>query len=181
VLRRSGAGELAGGGDARRFGDAARDTDRTRKRAQSGLLNTVPARDPEGLDAQAFPRSPTGFLYGWPKLPLETKETESGWLYSGQAELGGLGVFGDTDNAWFQQYKDLDTGPYLNNFSFQANQPGTALFFETYGGGIGYSDQFIGAKAGRFNDWKLDLFYTEIPHEFTSNYRLLWNGREAKT
>lgn len=66
-----------------------------------GLLNTVPARDPEGLDAQEFPRSPTGFLYGWPKLPLETKETESGWLYSGQTELGGLGGFGDTDNAWF--------------------------------------------------------------------------------
>ncbi len=141
-----------------------------------GFLNTVPARDPEGLDTQANPRSPTGFLYGWPKLPLETKETESGWLYSGQAELGGLGVFGDTDNAWFLQYKDLQSGPYLNNFSFQANQPGSALYFETFGGGIGYRDQFIGAEAGRFNDWKLDLFYTEIPHEFTSNYRNLWNG-----
>jgi hypothetical protein len=145
-----------------------------------GLLNTVPARDSEGLDAQAFPRSPTGFLYGWPKLPPETKETESGWLYSGQAELGGLGVFGDTDNAWYLKYKDLESGPYLNDFSFQANQPGTARFFETYGGGIGYSDQFIGAETGRSNDWKLDLFYNEIPHEFTSSYRLLWNGKGSE-
>jgi hypothetical protein len=141
-----------------------------------GVLNTVPARDPEGLDALPYQRSPTGFLYGWPILPPETKETESGWIYSGLVEVGGIGVFGDADSAWFLKYKDLKTGPNLNNFQFQAEQPDTARFFETYGGGIGYRDQFIGARTGRHNDWTLDLFYNETPHVFTSSYRSLWTG-----
>lgn len=141
-----------------------------------GFLYTVPARDPDGLDANHFPRSPSGFLLGWPKLSLPTRETESGWLYSGQTEFGWLGVFGDTESAWYQQYQDLQDGPYLNNFYFDANKPDSAIYFQTYGGGIGYDDQFVGAKGGRYNDWKLDLFYTEIPHLFTGNYRNLWGG-----
>jgi len=141
-----------------------------------GVLTTVPARDPEGIDALSYQRSPSGLLYGWPVLQPETKETDSGWIYWGQAEIGGLGVFGDSDSAWFRKYKDLKTGPYLNNFQFQTEQPETARFLEVFGGGIGYRDQFIGAKTGRYNDWKLDLFYNEIPHVFTSNYRSLWTG-----
>lgn len=158
-----------------------------------GVLNNVPARDPEGLDSLHYQRSPTGFLYGWPIIKPKSKTASDGngdtsagqtaevkpssdWSYSGQVEIGGLGVFGDTDNAWFLKYKDVNTGPYLNNFSFKAEQPSSARFIDTYGGGLGYRDQFFGAKTGRYNDWKLDLFYNEIPHVFTSNYRSLWTG-----
>lgn len=140
-----------------------------------GQLTSVPARDPEGLDTVTYQRSPRGLLYAWPTLPPEEKETESGWTYSGWAEIGGTIVSGDDDNAWFRKYKDLDTGLYLNNFYFQAGDDKSARFVEGYGGGLGYRDQFFGAKTGRYNDWKLDLFYTETPHVFTSNYRSLWN------
>lgn len=140
-----------------------------------GQLTTVPARDPEGLDTVTYQRSPRGLLYGWPTLPPEEKKTESGWTYSGWAEIGGTIVSGDDDSAWFRKYKDLDTGLYLNNFYFQAGDDTSAHFIEGYGGGLGYRDQFVGAKAGRYNDWKLDLFYTETPNVFTSSYRSLWN------
>ncbi|NCA69533.1 MAG: hypothetical protein EOM91_05385 [Sphingobacteriia bacterium] len=136
----------------------------------------VPARDLDGLDALPYQRSPTGLLYGWPLLPTETKETESGWIYSGSIEIGATHLSGDEDAAWLLKYKDLDTGAYLNNFSIQADQPDTARFFEMQGGGAGYRDQFFGAKTGRHNDWRLKLFYRETPHVFTGNYRSLWTG-----
>ncbi|MGB5833651.1 MAG: MtrB/PioB family outer membrane beta-barrel protein [Thiohalocapsa sp.] len=139
-------------------------------------IDTLPARDPDGLDAERYRRSPSGLLYPWPTVPLDTRTTSSGWVWSGEAELGGLSLSGDEDSAWFQQYKDLQTGPYLNNFVVRGNQPKRARFFELFGGGVGYRDQFYGANAGRYNDWKLNLFYNETPHVFTNTYRPLWSG-----
>ena len=139
-------------------------------------IDTVPARDPEGLDIERDRRSPSGLLYPWPKLPPDTRTTRGGWVWSGQAELGGLAVGGDEDSAWFRQYKDLQTGPYLNNFWLRGNQPDQAMFFEGFGGAPGYRDQFFGASMGRYNDWQVDLFYNEIPHVYTDSYRPLWTG-----
>lgn len=141
-----------------------------------GKLTSVPARDPDGLDAVPYQRSPTGFLYGWPKMPPEKRKTESGWELAGWVELGLIDASGDESNGWFRKYKDVgqSTGAYLNNFYFKAGKE--AYFFEGYGGGFGYDDQFLGLKGGRYNDWKINFFYNETPHVFTSNYYSLWSN-----
>lgn len=139
-------------------------------------IDTVPARDPDGVDALSHQRSPSGLLYLWPTVPPEFRTSASGWQYTGHLELGAGAVFGDEDSAWWNEYKDLQTGPYLNNFQFQARQPDRALFFEAFGAAPGYRDQFFGIEAGRYNDWKVELFYNEIPHVYTTTYRSLWTN-----
>ncbi len=139
-------------------------------------IDTIPARDPDAVDIERYRRSPSGLLYPWPKLRPLLPESSNGWVWDGEAEVGGLAVFGDDNSAWFRQYKDLQTGPYLNNFVVRGNRADRAQFFEGFGGGLGYRDQFFGVTTGRYNDWRLDLFYNEIPHVFTSTYRSLWSG-----
>ena len=142
-------------------------------------LSANRARDPETLDASPDERTPTGKLIAWPYLVPETSATPSGWTYQGTVELGGLRADGDTDNALYSMYKDLpDEGLYLNNFHVQADQlePGKGYFLEALGGGLGYRDQYGGVNFGRYNDWKIKIFYNEIPHTYTSTYRSLWSG-----
>jgi len=139
-------------------------------------INTVHARDPDGLDIETYRRSPSGLLYPWPKLMPTLPSGGSAWVWNGEASLGGLLVTGDEDSAWFRQYKDLQTGPYVDNFVVRGNRPDRAQFFEAFGGAPGYRDQFFGVNAGRYNDWRVKLFYNEIPHVFTSTYRSLWGG-----
>ena len=142
-------------------------------------LTTIPVRDPEVVDAVPDERTPTGKLIGWPLAVPNRTTTASGWTYNGQAEIGGMGAGGNTDSWWYNQYKDLPTGGlYLNNFYFQADQTdrGKGYFVEALGGGVGYRDQFEGVNFGRYNDWKVKVFYNETPHLFTSTYRNLWSG-----
>ena len=144
-------------------------------------LKTIPARDPEVLDAVPDERTPTGKLLGWPAaVPAVTRtKTLGGWDYHGQLELGGMWSTGNTNSWWFNQYQDLpDSGVYLNNFYFQADDTtkGNGYFIEALGGGVGYRDQFEGVNFGRYNDWKVKLFYNETPHVFTTTYRSLWTG-----
>jgi len=141
-------------------------------------INQLQRLDPEGLDARTNTRTPTGQQYDWDPLPREQRTSSSGWIYSGAAEAGGIGVFGDDDSAWFEQYKDLETGLYLNNFWFKAHNPDSAYFFDGVGGALGYRDQFFGFKFGRYNDWYGKLFYQETPHTFTSRYRPLWTEKD---
>jgi len=136
-------------------------------------------RDPEGLDGVFHQRTPTGQLLDWPLLPPAQRESDSGWIYSGSIEAGVLGVFDDEEAAWFRKYKDLEDGPYLNNFQFEAVKPDEAKYFEGVGGGLGYDDQYVGLRFGRYNDWRGELFYQETPHVFTSKYRSLWSNTNS--
>ncbi|MEO7157745.1 MAG: MtrB/PioB family outer membrane beta-barrel protein, partial [Vicinamibacterales bacterium] len=131
------------------------------------------ALDPDALIAS---RSPSGRLYGIPYALPEVHKTEGGWSYSGWLELGGL--FGDAKEnaALFRQYRDIDNGLYGNNFGLRMEKPDVARFFEGTGGGVGRNDQFYGLQFGRYNDWKVKIFYNETPHVFTTTYRSLWDG-----
>ncbi|OGI48915.1 MAG: hypothetical protein A2151_06245 [Candidatus Muproteobacteria bacterium RBG_16_65_34] len=142
-----------------------------------GTGNTMRDRDPAGLSGQPQTRrTPTGQLYELPYLPVTPKATESGWTYSGSVEAGVLGGDANEKNATFRMYKDLDNGLYLNNFEVEAEKADEARFVEAVGGGVGRNDQYFGVEFGRYNDWKVEAFYNETPHVFTSTYRSLWSG-----
>ncbi len=143
-------------------------------------LNTAPRqpqpwRDPDGMGLTLSPRTPTGYLNNQPNLvPPPTPVNE--WLYRASFEAGGLFGDGDTRNAYFRMYKDVNNGFLLNNFRVEAERPASANFVETFGGGVGRNDQFYVAQFGRYNDWRVRAFYNETVHVFTDTWKDLWTG-----
>jgi hypothetical protein len=137
-------------------------------------------KDPVGLGIQQHSRNPTGFLVTRPNALLTPKTTAGGWKYSGSVQLGVLGVSGDKREGKFREYKDLRSGAYLNGFELQMEKATSARFVEVLGGALGRDDQFFGLRFGRYNSWKLQSFYKDTGHVFTSSYRSLWNGVGSK-
>ena len=161
------------------FGDSAAGADAVSGNAMNpGAVDSTRDRDPAGLSPYRQPasRTPTGQLYDIPYLPRETRKSESGWEYSGFIEAGVLGGDANNKNALFRRYRDIGNGPYLNNFGMEAAKPDEARFFEIVGGGVGRSDPFYGVQFGRYNDYRVDLSYSEIPHLYSTTAKPIWQG-----
>lgn len=135
-----------------------------------------PMREEDGFDTVR--RSPSGQLYGIPydRSDEGSNKTDSGWQYSGGVEAGLLSSDAKKKNALFRKYKDLHSGPYLDYFEAEGYKPDSAAFAQVFGGGLGDHDQFFGAQFGRYNDWKVKLFFNEIRHVYTDTYKSLYNG-----
>ena len=125
-------------------------------------------RDP---DATPSKHTPTGQLYG---VPYARDEAVAG-ATSGWVEIGILSNGADEKAALFRKYKDPQGGLYLNSFGM-TTESDNARFLDITGGGVGNNDQFYSLSVGRYNDWKVNAFYSETPHVFTSTYRNLWSG-----
>lgn len=140
--------------------------------------DTARDRDPAGLSPYRSPasRTPSGQLYDIPYLPSEMRKLKSGWEYSGFIEGGVLGGDANNNNALFRRYRDIGNGAYLNNFGMEAVKPDEARFVEIGGGGVGKNDQFYGMRFGRYNDYSINLSYSEIPHVFSTTARPIWQG-----
>jgi len=144
-------------------------------------VSSVVERDPEGLGIAANSRTPTGLLIPPAPFVREPAKTSSGMLYRWTVELGAIGVGGDKEAAKFSEYKDLDSGLYLNNFTFMLEQPKNGFHLDAVGGGVAYSDQYYGVDVGRYNTWQVRGSFSEIPHVFTSTYHSLWDGLGSDT
>jgi Putative outer membrane beta-barrel porin, MtrB/PioB len=123
-------------------------------------------------------RSPTGQLYPMPPDPAEREgvTSDGGYNFAGDLSAGMLFLDQPQKNALFNKYKDLSTGFYLDSFHVQIQKPPGAYYFETSGGGVGHRDQFYGAQFGRYNDWRVKVFYNETQNVFTDSYTSLYNG-----
>jgi len=124
-------------------------------------------------------RTPTGQFYDIPRVPVDEEDVnqlEDGWQSFGHVEFGVIGVRGDNKARGFREYKDLESGPTVQSFGRYAEQPDEARYIEVVGGGVGRYDQFYGLQLGRYNEWKVSVFYNETPHVFTTSYRSLWGG-----
>lgn len=143
-----------------------------------GAVDATGDRDPAGLSPYRQPasRTPTGQFYDIPYLPRQIRKSESGWEYSGFIEAGVLGGDANSKSALFRQYRDIGSGPYLNHFGMEAAKPDEARFIEIIGSGVGRRDQFHGVQFGRYNDYRVNLSYSEIPHVFSTTARPIWQG-----
>ena len=139
-------------------------------------VSSIVERDPEGLGIAENSRTPTGLLTASPPLVKEPSKTSGGLLYRMTVEFGAIGVGGDKDAAKFREYKDLDSGAYLNNFTLMLEKPKSAFHLDAVGGGVARNDQYYGVDVGRYNTWRVRGSFSEIPHVFTSTYRSLWDG-----
>ena len=139
--------------------------------------STLPqALDPDGSDTVR--RSPTGQLYGLPLdvPPGQGHKTAGGWEYSGSVEAGLLGSGADQKNSMLREYKDLKSGLTLNYFELEADKADSASYIQAFGGSSGRHDQFYGVQFGRYNDWKMKLFYNETLHVFSDSWKSLFDG-----
>src|SRR5262245_23821578 len=139
-------------------------------------ISSIVERDPEGLGIAEGSRSPTGLLVAPTPLVKEPSKTAGGLLYRMTVEFGAIGLTGDKDAAKFREYKDLDSGAYLNNFMVMFENPKNAFHLDAVGGGVARSDQYYGVDVGKYNTWRVRGSFSEIPHVFTSTYRSLWDG-----
>ncbi|MBI4624934.1 MAG: MtrB/PioB family outer membrane beta-barrel protein [Verrucomicrobia bacterium] len=132
--------------------------------------------DPDWVKAK---HTPTGQLF---KIPFAVPSLEdmrkgaTGWEYSGQLEFGYIGGDADEQSARFRMYQDIDQGAYVNNFSLQMRKPEGGYTVDLAGGGAGRHDQYYGLQFGRYNDWKVKVYFSETPHVFTNRYKSLWSG-----
>lgn len=134
---------------------------------------------PQDPDWEKAKHTPSGQMFRLPFLAPkldDAKNVVAGWESSGHIEVGVIGGDADEHNAQFRMYQDPDNGAALNNFSLLLKKPQGGYFVEVNGGGAGQHDQYYGVQFGRYNDWKVKLFFSETPHVFTDRYRSLWSG-----
>jgi hypothetical protein len=138
-------------------------------------ISSIVERDPEGLGIAENSRSPTGLLTIGAPVVKEPSRTAGGLLYRTTIEFGAIGLTGDKE-AKFREYKGLDSGAYLNNFTVLVENPKSAFHFDALGGGAARNDQYYGLDVGRYNTWRLRGWFGETPHVFTTTYRSLEEG-----
>lgn len=135
------------------------------------VFNRGYADGPRDLDATPSKHTPTGQLYGVPHAKGEAVAgATSGWV-----EIGILSNGADEKAALFRKYKDPKGGLYLNSFGM-TTESDNARFLDITGGGVGNDDQFYNLSVGRYNDWKVNVFYNETVHVYSSTFRSLYDG-----
>ncbi len=136
--------------------------------------------DEDGMGTRApAARTPSGQFYDIPRTPVDLEELtpgEGGWQSFGHLEFGAIEVDGDVKPQGYRNDQHLESGAVIESFGLSAEQPDQARYLEIVGGSVGRNDQSYGLRLGRYNDWKLNLFYNETPHVYTSAYRSLWSG-----
>jgi MtrB/PioB family decaheme-associated outer membrane protein len=123
-------------------------------------------------------RTPTGLLYPRPYLypPMVQSQSNPDWWSSGWAEIGYLGTSGNTGAATFREYGDLSAGPIINSAGFLAENRRTAFFMSANVGSVGRADQTYQLTLGKYGVFTGTLFYDSIPHIFSTNAKILWDG-----
>lgn len=138
----------------------------------------VRGADPQGLSPYRQPasRNPTGLLYGIPYLTREPDRSTSGWDYSAYLEAGVLGGDAKNRSVLFRGYRDPGNGLQLSAFGLDATKADEARFVEVVGGGFGRNDQFYAAQFGRYNDYRVKLFFSETPRTYSTTAKPVWDG-----
>ena len=137
--------------------------------------------DPLGLSANyENSRSPTGLLYLRPLALPEMVQSSSDpdWWSSAWAEAGYLGNAGRMGASGSLQYSDLKTGFLLSSAGFLAENRKTAFYVSGEAQEVARDDQSYRLTLGKYGLFSTTLFFDSIPHVFTTQATVLWNGME---
>jgi len=144
----------------------------------TGRLFPLPT-DPLGLSAVfENSRSPTGLLYMSPLLYPEMVQSTSDpdWWSSAWAEAGYLGNAGRRGASGSLQYSDLSTGFLLSTAGFLAENRKTAFYVTGEAQDVARDDQSYRLTFGKYGLYSTTLFYDSVPHLFSTQATVLWNG-----
>jgi MtrB/PioB family decaheme-associated outer membrane protein len=87
-----------------------------------------------------------------------------GWTLSGEVEVGGQKVNGDTDSAKFEEYRDVRQWIGRGKLLFEDPKRRHYLDFQFHD--VGQRDEFYAFEGGRYGLWSLWGSYSELPHNF---------------
>jgi MtrB/PioB family decaheme-associated outer membrane protein len=104
---------------------------------------------------------PTGITFG-----------DEGKL-AGEVSLTGVVREGKDKNAKFNEYRDIRDGAY-GSIDLRYDAPKDHASFEAMD--MGYSTQRYRLEGGRWDVFKVDMHYEEIPHNYTYDARSLYSG-----
>jgi MtrB/PioB family decaheme-associated outer membrane protein len=92
---------------------------------------------------------------------------------SGSVEVGGRTTLGDDDEAKFLEYRDLSEGAF-GGFDFLAEDQQGSFFLRGSAFNPGYDDQRYSLEGGRYGQFKVNLFYGELPHVYSTDAMSLY-------
>lgn len=128
--------------------------------------------DPFSLET----RSPYGLRYPdlW-RLPGE-EALFGDWVSLVATEVGYVGTSGETGTASFLEYGDFDDGLTLQRLLLRAQNPTTGSYVRANVTAAGREDQYVGVEVGRYGAFSVNAYADSVPHVFTTNARVLWDG-----
>ncbi len=101
-------------------------------------------------------------------------------LVSGEVEIGGRSSGGDDGAGKFREYRDLDSGIFGGvDLLFEDEE--RRSYLRIFGSNPGYDDQRYTLEAGRYGSYSVDLFYSELPHVFSTSARSLYQRPSQET
>ncbi|WP_028318187.1 MtrB/PioB family outer membrane beta-barrel protein [Desulfobulbus elongatus] len=107
-------------------------------------------------------------------LPVSAGAEEEAFVYRGVIEAGVQGVDVDSNNsAKFQEYRDLDDG-FIGSLQFDALKG--SYFFQLDAANPGLDDQSLDVHGGRYGKFKYNLYFDEMPHNYSFNARSFYRG-----
>ena len=129
-----------------------------------------PAKKAEKAEKKAAPEEAVPEWVGWlnDRLPFGLNVTGV------DIEAGGRVVGGDTDAAKFQEYRVLDTNPFLDHarITLETRDKKRYVEFSTFD--AGRNDQSYSFLAGKYGGYELEIFWDQIPHLLSTTGRTLF-------
>src|SRR3990172_4836952 len=129
-----------------------------------------PAKKAEKAEKKAAPEEAVPEWVGWlnDRLPFGLNVTGV------DIEAGGRVVGGDTDAAKCQEYRVLDTNPFLDHarISLETKDKKRYVEFTTFD--AGRNDQSYSFLAGKYGGYELEIFLDQIPHLLSTTGRTLF-------
>ena len=109
----------------------------------------------------------------------EPDSEEAGWAISGEASLILRSDDVDGSTAQFDKYGDR-TSPVSGDVEIDAEK-NREYYLHGKATRIGQDDQFVGAEAGRYGKYGIDVSWDKIIHRYASDARTLYSGVGSAT
>jgi hypothetical protein len=134
------------------------------------------APDPRGKATMlpALSRTPSAISEAWSPHLATPQSSDGNWPYQLSAEAGVIAPSTDTHSAQFDPYTDRQAGPWLHTLNFRTEQG--ARHFELDAGEVGRRDQYYRAGTGEYGTYRLNGFFSEIPHRIADDVRSVFRG-----
>lgn len=94
-------------------------------------------------------------------------------LVSGEIDIGGRTTWGDEGAGKLREYRDFANG-VLGRVDLLLEDEERTRYLRLQGTNLGYDDQRYRLEAGRYGHHRVDVFYSELPHVFSSSARTLF-------
>lgn len=98
--------------------------------------------------------------------PAGAEEELGPVIVSGEAQLGGRGVWGQSGSAKFREYRDIPDGAF-GSLRFLIEDAERRYYLKGWLDDLAEDDQQYRFEGGRYGRWGIRGFYSEIPHVFS--------------